>query len=169
MPLRDLPLRWILVLVVVVLFGAHRIRLALRSTEDSIRDRVEHMLEGFERKQPKWIVKGLSDDFIDEDTRYGRREVRDATRALLAPGTRYRAQLAPENGLVFLTDLDSDPEQVDATLHCLIESRPSGPGSENSPWTPFWDLHLTATFARESGVWKVLSTRQVNHDQRPRW
>lgn len=167
--LRDLPKRWIVLLLLVVAFGVHRVSLALRSTEESIRDRIEFLLEGLEGRQPKRVINGLTDDFLDETGRFDRDDVRDAVRILLDPSTRYRGTLDPEEGLIILSDLDEDPDVVSVRLRCIIESRASGPGSQGAKWSPFWHLELTADMVRSSGTWKVQRTSDVNHDQRPRW
>ena len=165
----NLPLRWIVPLALLVALGVHRVGLALRSTEESVRDRIEFLVAGLEKRQPKRLINGLTDDFRDETGRFDRADVADALRVLLDPGTRYRGTLHEEEGLTFL----SDPEQAEDTLsvriRCLIEARASGPGSKGAAWRSLWDLQLTADLVRASGTWRVRRTRDVNHDRRPRW
>ena len=86
-----LPLRWIVPLALLVALGVHRVGLALRSTEESVRDRIEFLVAGLEKRQPKRLINGLTDDFRDETGRFDRADVADALRVLLDPGTRYAA------------------------------------------------------------------------------
>ena len=165
----GLRLRWIIPLTLLVWLGVHRVGLALRSTEQSVRDRIEFLVQGLEKRQPKRIVNSLTDDFLDEAGRFERHDVADALRVLLDPATRYRGTLDPTDGLTFLHDAEQPGDEVSVRIRCLIETRASGPGSRGSDWRPFWDLELTADLVRSSGTWLVRRTRGVNHDRRPRW
>lgn len=165
----GLRLRWIIPLTLLVWLGVHRVGLALRSTEQSVRDRIEFLVQGLEKRQPRRIVNSLTDDFLDEAGGFERHDVADALRVLLDPGTRYRGTLDPTDGLTFLHDPEQPGDAVSVRIRCLIETRASGPGSRGSDWRPVWDLELTADLVRSSGTWLVRRTRGVNHDRRPRW
>ena len=165
----GLRLRWIVPLSLLVWLGVHRVGLALESTEQSVRDRIQFLVEGLEKRQPKRLVNGLTDDFLDETGRFERRDVADALRVLLDPGTRYRGTLDPTNGLTFLVAPEQAGDAVSVRIRCLIETRASGPGTGASAWRPVWDLELTADLVRSSGTWRVRRTRDVNHDSRARW
>ena len=162
-------MRWTLLSILLVAFGAHRVGLALRSTERSVSDRIEFLVAGLEKRQPKRLLDGLTDDFLDETGRFARRDVADALRVLLDPGVRYRGTLRRGDGLTFLPDPERTEGTVSVRIRCLIEARASGPGSRGAAWRPVWDLELTADLVRRSGAWKVRRIRDVNHDRRPRW
>ena len=165
----GLRLRWIAPITLLIWLGAHRIGLALRSTEGAVRDRIEFLVAGLEKRQPRRLVNALTDDFLDETGRFERRDVADALRVLLDPGTRFRGTLAPADGLTFLSDPEQVADTVGVRIRCLIESRASGPASSGSAWRSVWDLELTADLVRSSGTWLVHRTRDVNHERRPRW
>ena len=165
----GLRLRWIVPVTLLIWLGAHRIGLALRSTEQSVRDRLEFLVEGLEKRQPRRLVNALTDDFLDETGRFERRDVADALRVLLDPGTRFRGTLAPADGVTFLSDPEQVADRASVRIRCLIESRASGQGTSGSGWRPVWELELTADLVRSSGAWLVRRTRDVNQDRRPRW
>lgn len=167
--LRDLPLRWIVPLMLLAALGVHRIGLALRSTEQSVRDRIEFLVAGLEKRQPKRLINALTDDFRDETGGFDRRDVADALRVLLDPGTRYRGALHADDGLTFLSDPEEAEDAISVRIRCIIEARDGGAGSQGAQWRPVWDLQFTADLVRASGAWRLRRTRDVNHDRGPRW
>lgn len=167
--LNGLRLRWIVPIALLIWLGVHRVGLSLRTEEQSIRDRIEFLVAGLETRQPKRLVHGLTDDFLDETRRLERRDVAEALRVLLDPGTRYRGTLQTGDGLTFLSAPREAADEVSVRIRCLIESRASGVGSQGAAWRPVWDLELTADLVRSSGTWLVHRTRDVNHEQRPSW
>lgn len=152
-------------LVALAAVGAWRVRLALMPAEDAIQRRIESVMDALEDRQPKRLTRALVDDFVDEDTGYRRRDVVDASRSVLAPGSRYRATLDPDAGIEFL----EGPAEVDGVLaatvrvRCAIEVR----YGKDQPYGPFWDLEFTADMERRSGTWMFVRTRDVNHGDRP--
>ncbi|MEC7231470.1 MAG: hypothetical protein VX015_14505 [Planctomycetota bacterium] len=162
-------MRWIVPLILLTAFGVHRVGRALRSTEQSVSDRIEFLVASLEERQPRRLVGGLTEDFLDETGRFDRRDVAEALRVLLDPGRRYRGTLREDAGLTFLSDPEPAADAVSVRVRCLIEARASGPGSLGATWRPVWDLELTADLVRASGTWRVRRTRDVNHDERPRW
>lgn len=169
MNLRALPLRWILVLAVLVGVGAWRIRLALRPTEDVLRTRIEALVDALEDRAPRRIIKALTDDYLDEASRHDRRDVANGVRSVLMFGDRrLRGELDPVDGFEVLTPLEGDTDEVTVRIHCRIESRPAGTATP-APYEPWWDLRLTADMVHEGGAWRIRRTRDVNHGDRPRW
>lgn len=158
---RRHPLLSALVLLVVLPIGFHRVRSALRSTEESVRDRVEYLLDALEERQPKRIVRSLAADYVDETAHYSRDDVVAAARSVLMPGTRYRAELDAEDGIVFRQVAD---DAVTVRVRCAIDTRVGRDGE----WIPWWNLEFTADMERRGGDWMVLRTRDVNHEKRPR-
>lgn len=163
--LRQLPLRWILLLLIALPFGVHRIRLAMRSTEESVQNRIEFLLDALESKQPKRIVRSLSRDFVDESGGYSRSQVVEAARYILAPGQRYRGSLDEVDGLEFVevSDDGEGPPTVTVRAHCLIETRVA-----QDEFVPWWDFTFTADMERQSGTWMIMRTRDIDHSKRPR-
>ena len=159
--LRRHPLLCTLVLLVAAPIGVHRIRLALRPTEETVRDRVEYLLDALEERQPKRIVKSLAADFIDETAHYSRDDVVAAARSVLMPGTRYRAEVRGDDGIEFLAVED---DAVTVRVRCAIDTRVGRDGE----WVPWWNLEFTADMEQQGGDWMVLRTRDVNHETRPR-
>lgn len=163
MRVRDLPLRWILLAAIVVPFGVHRIRLSMRSTEESIRARIEFLTDSIEQRESRRIRRALPRDFVDESSQYSRRDIASATRYLAVGSTRYRATLDPDDGLEFLSPPDDGAKAVTVRIHCLIESR-----ERETEFEPWWDVTFTADLEIRDGSWMIVATRDVNHDERPR-
>lgn len=162
MRIKDLPLRWILLALIVLPIGAYRIRLALQSTEESIRGRIEYLSEALEARQAKRIRKAVSRDFVDESSQYTRGDIVDGARYLTMGSTRFRATLDPEDGIEFLSPPDDGVKAVTVRVHCLLESRDG-----KSDYRPWWDVAVTMDLEFRGGSWKVVAARDVNHDDRP--
>ena len=160
------PLRLLVPLLIVAAFGAHRVRLLLLSTEETIARRIEFLMDGFEEREPNRIRRALTRDFTDEDRGYDRRDVDQALNVLLTPGQRYRARLDEPGGLTFLEPPHDGPDgdrRATVRIECLIEVR----FGADDDYDEFWDLGLTADLVRRSGSWKIERTREVNHEDRP--
>jgi len=155
-------LLWIAVAAIVVPLGFTRIRLALQSTEQGVETTVVRLLDALEDRQPRRIRKILTRDFVDEGSGYGRRDVVDASKFVLQPGTRYRATLDEEGGLVFLSVTDDPVRSATVRVRCMIES-----GSSGGEFRPWWHLEATLDLERHGGIWRVVCSRDVNHDRRP--
>ncbi len=162
MRIKDLPLRWILLGAIVIPFAVHRIRLGLRTTEESVRARIEYITGALEARQAKRIRKAVAREFVDESSRYSRRDIVDAARYLTMGSTRYRATLDPVDGVQFLSPPDENAKAVTVRIHCLIDTR-----EREADYEPWWDLEFTADFERQEGTWRVVATRDVNHEDRP--
>lgn len=155
---------WIAVAAILVPVGITRIRLALQSTETKIETQIVELLDALEDRKPRRIAQGLSRDFVDEATGYGRRDVVDASKVVLLPqGVRYRATLHEEGGLEFLAIVDEPVKMVTVRVLCMIEI-----GDTRGNFRPWWDLQATLDLERRGGGWKVVRSRDVNHDRRPR-
>lgn len=163
MRIKDLPIRWILLGLIVLPIGAYRIRLALQSTEESIRGRIEFLSDALEARQAKRIRRAVSRDFVDESSNSTRRDIVDAARYLTMGSTRYRATLDPEDGIQFLSPPEDGVKAVTVRVHCLLESREG-----ESEYRPWWDVEVTLDLEKRDGSWKVVAARDVNHDDRPR-
>ena len=173
MRLSTSSLRWIVLFAIVLPIAWVRISGALMSDEERIRGRIESLLSALEERQPRRIGRALTDEFEDEATGYRRRDVIDAARAVLIPGTRYRATLREPGGIeiVELSDESAEPRTATVSVRCLIESRPGGanaPNSTEADFRPWWDMEFTAELERHGGDWMVARTRDVNHGERPR-
>ncbi|MEM6672824.1 MAG: hypothetical protein AAF726_08255 [Planctomycetota bacterium] len=158
-------LLWIAVLAVVIPLGVTRIRAALQSSEERIEATVATLLSSLEDREPRRVARILTEDFVDESTGYGRRDVVDASKVTLRPtGERYRATLDETDGFELLSLVDEPIKAATVRIHALIEV-----GSVNGNFRPFWDLEATLDLERRGGRWRVVRSRDVSHDRRPRW
>ena len=156
--------RWILLAAVVLPFACVRIQSALASTEERIEARIVGMLGGLEERKPRRITRGFTRNYRDADSGYGRDEIRQWANSIVL-GTRYRGSIVEPDGFQIL-ELSPDgvkPATATVQVHCLLERR-----EKDTVFQPWWDLEFTADMVRDKGDWRIASTRNVNHETRPR-
>ena len=156
--------RWLLLAVVVLPFACIRIQSALASTEDQLQAQIVGMLNAMEERKPRRIVGGFSETYVDEDSGYGRDNVREWANSIII-GTRYRGSLVDPDGFI-IEDLSAKgvtPQTATVRVKCLLERR-----QKNTEFRPWWDLEFTADMVRSKGDWRIVRTRDVNHETRPR-
>ncbi len=158
--------RWLLLALIVIPIAYVRIQSALQSPEERIEARIVGVLEGIEARKARRIVKAFSRDYVDEGSGYGRDAIQRWANSLMMPqGERYRGSLKEPGGF---TILEMSPEGVTpptatVRVQALLEHR-----FKTTEFAPWWDLEFTATMRRENGRWRIHSTRDVNHEARPR-
>ncbi|MEM9381888.1 MAG: hypothetical protein AAGB93_18170 [Planctomycetota bacterium] len=153
---------WIAAVLILAPIGFTRMRAALQSTEEGVEIQIERLLKSLEDREPRRVAKILSLDYVDVETGYGRRDVVDASKIVLQPGARYRAKLAQDGGLEFLATSDEPVRSATVRVRCMLEI-----GATSGNYRPWWNLEATLDLERRGGSWKVVRSREVNHDRRP--
>ena len=158
---------YVLAFAALLLFGVHRIRLALETDEEAVRRTLQLMARGFNETTLRHVLRGIDRGYEDEDTGHDRDDVRQALQHMFwtekHPETRgfpYRLEI-PEDELAVEWS-ESRPERADVDLHAIFTKR--GPGGVEELW---WDAHLEGEMRKHEGSWRLVATRGVNHADRP--
>lgn len=158
--------RWALLALVVLPIAFIRVQSALMSPEERIEARFVGTLDAIEHRKARTIVRAFTRDFVDEETGRGRDPIGQwANSLMLSQGERYRGSLREPDGLQ-ITEMSADgirPATATVLVKVLLEHR-----FKDAPFKPWWDLEFTATMRKEHGEWRIQSTRDVNHETRPR-
>lgn len=148
-------------------FSVQRIRIALRTPEESLMARIQGMAEGFNDGRARPALKGIHEDYRDDASHAGRADLFEAMRALIFtqkhPETKaWNLNMEiPEDTLSIAFGEDEKTAMV--TVNPLFyETDAEG----RHLW---WNCRATCEFVLEDGNWWCIRTTDVNHVDRPRY
>ncbi|MEZ6017102.1 MAG: hypothetical protein R3F49_18440 [Planctomycetota bacterium] len=150
----------------LVYFTFNWARRALRSDEEQIRRRLDHMVDGVNRGEPGAVLSGFDRErYRDEPSGLDTEDLRTALLYLfLQERTDLEAAFDPTDGLALELDLEADPPRAIVRFHCNIEeARADG---TRRPW---WDLRGVGVMERHDGEWRFVSSSDVDQSTRRRF
>jgi hypothetical protein len=151
----------------ILAFGVLRIRIALRTPEESLRARIQGMVDGFNDGRARSALRGIHEDFREGATHIGRADLFDAMRHLSFtqkhPETRaWNLDVeVPEDTLTIA--LREDKKSAMVTVNPLFYE------TDTTGRHLWWNCRATCEFVLEDGSWWCLKTTDVNHVSRPRF
>tara|TARA_R110002073_G_scaffold6084_12_gene36925 strand:- start:2462 stop:2953 length:492 start_codon:yes stop_codon:yes gene_type:complete len=156
---------WLLGLGILI-FGIQRIRIALRTPEESLRVRIQGMADGFGEGHARTALKGIHEDYRDEASGVGRSDLFDAMRYL------FFTQKHPET---HAWNLDVDISEDSLTIvfsedgtSAMVTMNPLFYQTDTAGRHLWWNCRATLEFVLEDGNWWCIRTTDVNHVDRPR-
>ena len=160
-----MPLRWLVPIALLVGVGGYRISTLLSSDEDKIERRLHWLLGGFEERSPRRIARGFMSFYKDEDTGYGKDQVEQAVRTVAVPGTRYRAALDPDDGILYVEPprMHGSYKHATVDLHFLIEARHGA----TDEYRPYWEVRGRVVLQHRDSRWFIIASSGVNWDTMP--
>lgn len=158
MTIRPKTVAFGLALLLLGWFLVGELRRQLRTPEERVHAALLEAVDEFNERDLD-LMHLFADDYEDASGR-DREELRQGLLWLLwRSGERYRAELREEERA---PEVSEDGESADVHVNVRIRR---GRGEDAEPW---WDLEADLDFERRGRDWVVVSSRNVNHEERGR-